>query len=341
MPAARILALAFCSYLTPALRKPLRTASVRCSDRLHGAVTSYTGLSAFPHGRPAVKMSSATMTATTSTSASAREDESATASPEDLGVRGSVGLETAAEVYRYLRGRWDLEKSIDYKAGGMAGTWQGVATFDPAHPGASALTTPPAAAAKQATSPGGEGGAVQNVSRASPLEGGGEICARSGRDASPGRLLLRYLERGVFRVNGMGDGFEAGQRLVYDCGDGSGTVRVHFVDDPQKPDALRFFHELDFRSPSTTGAVAGASKAAAAVSGEETADYVSRPRAEFEHLCIRDMYRGQVEVVGPDEFRTRWEYGCRFAARPGVAIASAWHSSFVVLKYVRRAWWSP
>ncbi|CAM9658762.1 unnamed protein product [Scytosiphon promiscuus] len=290
---ARLLALTVCSYLTPALRTPLCPHLHRC----HGWCPS--SLSTDRDGQriasSAIRsLHLRTMASSTSTASSPGEAAAAETkrSPESNSFSGSEGsdtlrLDTAAQVYQYLRGRWRLEKTIDYKAGGMAGTWQGEATFSPQDGSRDEEN--------DTTAPRGKGDS-QDTSHSS--------------NESAALLLLRYLEQGTFRVNGKGAGFEAGQRLVYDC---SGqVVRVHFVDDPKKPDSLRFFHELDFRSaddPSSDGTAAKTAGEDVEVSGKvvTSAEKVfASPRAEFEHLCVRDMYRGQVEVVGPNEFRTRW-----------------------------------
>ncbi|CAM9445134.1 unnamed protein product [Ascophyllum nodosum] len=225
-----------------------------------------------------------------------------------------LGLETAAEVYRYLRGRWDLKKSIDYKVGGMAGTWEGVASFSPQQQQSNGAAAAPETDAVLDQ--------LERDTKQSQSYSGGD----SHRERPDESRVLRYLERGVFKINGVGEGFQAGQRLVYDCGNPSGPVRVYFVDDPQKPNALRFFHELDFRTtpgistasaPGATfgggrdgrpGEEEGGVRGSGRCHGEDEANpAVSRSaRAEFEHLCVRDLYRGEVEVLGKDEFRTRW-----------------------------------
>lgn len=224
-------------------------------------------------------------------------------------IKDPLRLDTASEVYCYLRGRWNLKKTIDYKVGGMAGSWEGVATFSPKQ---QQLNAHDAQGHVAAAAPASE--AIHNQSR-EPSTGG--LNHEEGDESR----VLRYLERGVFKINGEGKGFEAGQRLVYDCGNTQGPVRVHFVDDPNKPDALRFFHELDFRTaPSlpvepakVDGAGAGVSDLLGEqglercpwVGGETNPVSTRKPRAEFEHLCVRDMYRGDVEVLGPDKFRMR------------------------------------
>lgn len=289
MPTARLLALAFCGYFSPVpvLRKSLRAQLYRCHHHISalGYRKRLSCLSAI-HG---LRLRAPDTTTAMASTASCRESfSSSSGAGED-----AVTLDSAAAVYRYLCGRWELEKSIDYKVGGMAGSWVGVASFSPREHSSNSNTNANT----------GEGTEEESDTRASE-ESSGEDC--SG--------FLRYLEQGIFRINGKGAGFQAGQRLVYDCGNEDGRVRVHFVDDPKQPDALRFFHELDFRRPSTAAATTAHSrgigdtetKKGAACSGSGEAPAAARhPRAEFEHLCVRDMYRGQVEVVGPDEFRTR------------------------------------
>ncbi|CAM9302704.1 unnamed protein product, partial [Hapterophycus canaliculatus] len=292
----RLLALTVCSYLTPAIRKPLRPQPHRSCYHNWRPLSLSTDRerqrTAAPSAIRSLQLS--TMSSSASTASSPGEGVTADTNPPSGSSSGSgrkgpdaLPLDTAAGVYRYLRGRWDLEKTIDYKAGGMAGTWQGVATFSPQQ---KSLESSNESAAPQEETDTKDG--IHSSSDSADL------------------LLLRYLEQGTFRVNGKGAGFEAGQRLVYDC---SGhVVRVHFVDDPKKPDSLRFFHQLDFRTASepsvdttaTAGAGGGAETSGkASMPGEKKS---ASPRAEFEHLCVRDMYRGQVEVVGPNEFKTRW-----------------------------------
>ncbi|CAM9793422.1 unnamed protein product [Ectocarpus sp. 6 AP-2014] len=274
MPPVRLLALTVCGCLTSALRRPVRPQLHRCHYHQHQYPTSSSAV----HGLHFKSMASTNASPITAGTTTCSRDSSGS-------VEGSasLGLDTPAGVYRYLRGRWGLEKIIDYKAGGMAGTWRGVATFSP----------------KQ-----------QQACDGSNTKEGEQNHDGDGQDEMDHNslLFLRYREQGTFRVNGEGAGFEAGQRLVYDC---SGpVVRVHFVDDPKKPDALRFFHELDFQTASPyettaeagTGGEAGGTGVAAA--GASFAP--PPPRAEFEHLCVRDMYRGKVEVVGPNEFKTSW-----------------------------------
>ena len=284
-----------------------------------------------------------------------RHHESVEVAGEEAEAAVDLDLDTAAGVYRYLRGHWQLEKSINYKVGGMAGSWRGVASFSPPLPLPSLPLPPPPPPPQQQQqqqrqhgqrqqqqhhqqqheagtgNPSTSERTAEGENNAAPEEqtaGVAGACAALSSDdgeiMEDPSLLLRYLEQGTFRINGLGAGFEAGQRLVYDCGNSSGRVRVHFVDDPKQPNALRFFHELDFRKPGTeiAAAAAGAPGRAEAKGegdgcssggGRETAAAAAaavdigmhRPRAEFEHLCVRDMYRGQVEVVGPDEFKTR------------------------------------
>lgn len=290
----RLLALTVCSYITPALRKPLRPQPHRSYHHSWRPLPLSTDGEEQRITSPAIRnVHLGTMASSTSTASSPagegvaaeKNSPSGDCSGSDSDRSDALRLDTAAGVYRYLRGRWDLEKTIDYKAGGMAGTWQGVASFSPQEGCENSKDTP----APQEESANSDG-------------------SHSSRD-SAALLLLRYLEQGTFRVNGKGDGFEAGQRLVYDC---SGqVVRVHFVDDPKKPESLRFFHELDFRSsrePSADETATAHAGEGAEVCGKvaTSRDKISvSPRAEFEHLCVRDMYRGQVEVVGPNEFRTR------------------------------------
>lgn len=292
MPPARLLALAVCGYLTPALRKTVRVQPCGC-NRHHSNTVYRKKLLSFPvpHGLP-LRSAAAAMSMTRT----ARDGERITGATDENGQE-VVGLDTAAEVYRYLRGCWDLEKSIDYRAGGMAGTWHGTAKFTPQESSSSTATS--AAIPK----------AEHRARRQGNHEASGIHVAETFDSGSkPSPLLLRYLEHGTFRVNGKGEGFEAGQRLVYDCGDESGAdpVRVHFVDDPSKPDNLRFFHELEFRRPSAAAVKEAGGVREGSSCGELAGKAVLYPRAEFEHLCVRDMYRGQVEVVGPDEFTTRY-----------------------------------
>ncbi|CAM9941564.1 unnamed protein product [Ectocarpus fasciculatus] len=280
MPPVRLLALTVCGCLSSALRRPVRPQLLhRCHHHQHQYPTSSSAV----RGLRFKSMASTTASPITAgTTPTCSRDTSG-------GVEGSalLGLDTPAGVYRYLRGRWGLEKTIDYKAGGMAGTWRGVATFSP----------------KQQQACDGS-----NASK----EQGEQNHGGDGQDKvdHDSLLFLRYREQGTFRVNGEGAGFEAGQRLVYDC---SGpVVRVHFVDDPKKPDALRFFHELDFQTarPCETiaGAGTGGESSGTGVAAAAGASFAPPPppRAEFEHLCVRDMYRGKVEVVGPNEFKTSW-----------------------------------
>lgn len=215
-----------------------------------------------------------------------------------------LGLDTPSGVYRYLRGRWGLEKTIDYKAGGMAGTWRGVATFSPKQRQACDGSNTSKGEGEQQQACDGSNNASKEEEEHNH---GGDGQDKMDHD-SP--LFLHYREQGTFRVNGEGAGFEAGQRLVYDC---SGpVVRVHFVDDPKKPDVLRFFHELDFQTASpyetTARAGTGGEASGTGVAAAAGASFAPPPsRAEFEHLCVRDMYRGKVEVVGPNEFKTRYD----------------------------------
>lgn len=224
-------------------------------------------------------------------------------------VNDPLRLDTSLEVYHYLRGRWNLKKTIDYKVGGMAGTWEGVAVFSPKQQQLHADN-----AQGHVATAGPESEASSNQNREPSTDG---LDHEEGDESR----ILRYLERGVFKINGEGKGMDAGQRLVYDCGITEGPVRVHFVDDPNKPDALRFFHELDFRTvpclpveptkadgvcAGVSGLLGGEGLERCPQDGEEANPISSRnPRAEFEHLCVRDMYRGDVEVLGPYEFRTR------------------------------------
>ncbi|CAM9906690.1 unnamed protein product [Ectocarpus sp. 12 AP-2014] len=274
MPPVRLLALTVCGFLSSALRRPVRPQLHRCYYHQHQYPTSSSAVHGL-HFKSMASTNARTITAGTTTcsiDSSGSVEESA-----------SLGLDTPAGVYRYLRGRWGLEKTIDYKAGGMAGTWRGVATFSP----------------KQQQACDGS-----NTSKK-----GEEKHNCQDKMDHYSLLFLRYREQGTFRVNGEGAGFEAGQRLVYDC---SGpVVRVHFVDDPKKPDALRFFHELDFQTArpyeTTAGAKTGEEAGGTGVAAAAGASFAPPPpRAEFEHLCVRDMYRGKVEVVGPNEFKTSW-----------------------------------
>lgn len=299
MPPPRLLALAVCGYLTPSLRKSVRVQPYRCYRHFSNTVYREKLLSfRVPHVLPQHSVAAMPMTGT------AHDGESIDVATDGNG-KEVVGLNTAAGVYGYLRGCWDLEKNIDYRTGGMAGTWHGTATFtqrEGGSPGTTSAATPTTADHRSGQ---------QDDHEASDTH------AENTCDIASG-LLLRYLEHGIFRINGKGEGFEAGQRLVYDCGDdnGTGAVRVHFVDDPSKPDDLRFFHELEFRRPSVVAAEkekekeAGAAKETGGVeegsSCGELAVKAMNPTAEFEHLCVRDMYRGQVEVVGPHEFTTRY-----------------------------------
>ena len=304
----RLLALTVYGYLAPVLRKPLRPQLHRCQYHHHHNPFPSTRTSATSAIRGLTLPSVFARMASTGHHHESVETTPNRTDGEQARAAADLDLANAADVYRYLRGDWKLEKSIDYKVGGMAGSWRGVASFSPPHP------LPPLPQQQQQEEPAADAAAGDNDDET--------------MDPS---LLLRYLEQGVFRINGTGAGFEAGQRLVYDCGNSSGRVRVHFVDDPEQPNKLRFFHELDFRRPGTDLAAAATTSTATAAAtagapggsefqgeGEGCPSYgggkaaaaavgidMRRPRAEFEHLCVRDMYRGQVEVVGPDEFKTR------------------------------------
>lgn len=318
MPFGRLLALAICGYLTPVVRKPLRSQPSRCHHHLSSASSAFRKISALSSAgvttscRLPVRTTSAAMASTSpqdgerfeTTTTTTATPGSGDADDDDDVVLGR--LESAAEVYRYLRGGWDLEKIIVYKRGGLAGTWKGVARF-----------TPQQQFQQQQQEQRMITTTTTSTLEAAKEEGYDDTTATE--EVIDPSLVLRYAEQGIFRVDGKGVGFEAGQRLVYNCGNnraGGGPVRVHFVDDPKQPDALRFFHELDFRRPTTTATAAenqGAKSSAAevvgvagsAAVGGEGAVAPQRPRANFEHLCVRDLYRGEVEVVGPDEFRTR------------------------------------
>ncbi|CAM9345710.1 unnamed protein product [Choristocarpus tenellus] len=178
-------------------------------------------------------------------------------------------LATPFDVYRFLYGCWELSKDINYVVGGAAGTWTGTATFTP------------------------------------PVCRIGEDHPSDDKPNFDTNGHLRYEEKGVFVLDGRDSGFEAGQRLLYDCS--VHPVSVHFVDDPSKPDVLRFFHHLDFQllgedlKEEVEGEMGGKP-----ITLDTNFPTEGRPTAKFEHLCVRDMYRGEVEVVGPHEFRTRW-----------------------------------
>ncbi|CAN0006469.1 unnamed protein product [Laminaria digitata] len=326
MPPVRLLALTVYGYLAPVLRKPLRPQLHRYYHHHHhrhglspwtsparnSVASAIRGLHLPP---PFSRMASTTHHNDGDGSvalACNRAGKEAEAVVE-------LDLDTAADVYRYLRGHWELEKSIDYKVGGMAGSWRGVASFSPPLP----LPPPPQQQQQQQQQQQEQQRQQQQQQHqqqheAAAAAAAAAVAAADGEQIDPS-LLLRYLEQGTFRINGLGAGFEAGQRLVYDCGNSSGRVRVHFVDDPKQPDALRFFHELDFRRPGTDTAAAAAAAGCSSGGGGKAAAAVDigtrRPRAEFEHLCVRDMYRGQVEVVGPDEFKTRRVFDRDFVAR--------------------------
>lgn len=309
VPPGKLLALAFCGCLNPVqrLRKPLNTNTFSqyleiLSVRYIRGKRSLQSLRQSNNNHLRAMMPASSLTDGPCAGEAAAPNTSAI-------VKDPLRLDTSYEVYHYLRGRWNLKKTIDYKVGGMAGTWEGVAVFSPKQ--------------QQLHADDVQG----HVATAAPKS---EAISNQNREPSTGGLdhgegdesrVLRYLERGVFKINGEGRGIDAGQRLVYDCGNTEGPVRVHFVDDPNKPDVLRFFHELDFRSvPSLSveptkvdGACTGVSDLLGGQGlercprvGEEANPVSSRNlRAEFEHLCVRDMYRGDVEVLGPDEFRTR------------------------------------
>ncbi|CAM9939230.1 unnamed protein product, partial [Discosporangium mesarthrocarpum] len=126
----------------------------------------------------------------------------------------SPRLETPLEIYGFLKGGWDLAKDIHYAQGGSAGTWTGIALFSPPEE-------------------------VEEVDSAVSAE----TASAPATAPAPGKNILRYEEAGMFTLAGRETSFEAGQRLVYDCSEH--PVSVHFVDDPTKPDVLRFFHHLD------------------------------------------------------------------------------------------------
>ncbi|CAM9895348.1 unnamed protein product [Chrysoparadoxa australica] len=177
-----------------------------------------------------------------------------------------VQLSSPVQVYQYLLGSWQLSKDLNY----VRGTGLGQAL-------------PPRLAMP---------------SQAFPLVGGSEGSWKGiasfkcdGTD-----LVMAYEEEGKFRLRGSDTEFDAGKRLVYDCsGD---AVKVFFVDDPPSEDgsrSLRFFHELDFGSRGSDAASpAGSSPLAAG------------RKAAFEHLCIKDLYCGSMEVTGEHTFTMSW-----------------------------------
>lgn len=333
MPPARLLALAICSYLNPFLRKPVRLQPYRGHSR-HGWDTH-----SFASGRPAALQwslsiqssyffgqqaaASCSRSAIVCMSSGGEDSTSAGSSASKYIEEMSPGLDSAADVFEYLRGSWDLRKNINYKVGGMAGSWDGTATFSP-----DSSITP--SAATDSDKPEMVNNPEAERQRGSINQESSLSLPSSSQSPSPS-LLLRYLEQGIFKIDGKGTGFEAGQRLVYDCsGGGVGSsvsndsddiegaaVRVYFVDDPKKPNALRFFHELDFRKPMASEAEEdhddrGGKRALTGTDEPENMAAATQgktgcqARAEFEHLCVRDMYRGRVDVIGPDEFRTMW-----------------------------------
>ncbi|MFF1380154.1 DUF6314 family protein [Streptomyces sp. NPDC058308] len=83
---------------------------------------------------------------------------------------------------------------------------------------------------------------------------------------------LLHHESGTFTWRGTARPAERTLRFL--PGEAAGTARVEFADG-------RFFHDLDLRSGRWT----------------------------TEHPCVRDLYRGEFEVVDADRWRTRWRVG--------------------------------
>ena len=99
----------------------------------------------------------------------------------------------------------------------------------------------------------------------------------SDEDDAEASSMLRYSEDGAFEFDArLGELVLAnGVPLLYDCS--TAPARVYFAEDPPK-----FFHELDLNPR-------------------------HRPTsATFEHLCVADLYSGELRITSDDRFAIEW-----------------------------------
>eukprot|EP00930_Biecheleria_cincta_P061178 TRINITY_DN46737_c0_g1_i1.p1 TRINITY_DN46737_c0_g1~~TRINITY_DN46737_c0_g1_i1.p1 ORF type:complete len:200 (+),score=28.36 TRINITY_DN46737_c0_g1_i1:35-601(+) len=115
----------------------------------------------------------------------------------------------------------------------------------------------------------------------------------------PRQDVLMYEERGTMNLDGLGKPVEAYRHYCFNTG--KWPVEVYFVNDPTKTHLPTLLPELDchtsFFIPLPFGEAGSSGNQSGLPCGLG---------ATFKHLCVEDLYSGQLEVKAPDHFEWNW-----------------------------------